>query len=88
MSSRPLTTLDARQGLVLASAVAAVLLWSAIGPTDRLTWLMEVIWVLIGVPLLMLSWKRFPLTRLLYVLIALHCVLLIVGGHYTYAKVP
>ena len=88
MPTRPLTTLNARQGLVLASAVAAVLLWSAIGPTDRLTWLMEVIWVLIGVPLLMLSWKRFPLTRLLYVLIALHCVLLIVGGHYTYAQVP
>ncbi len=88
MPQLPLTTLNHRQGLVLTSAVAAVLLWSAIGPTDQLTWLMEVIWVLIGVPLLMLTWKRFPLTRLLYLLIALHCVLLIVGGHYTYAQVP
>lgn len=66
----------------------ALLLWSAIGPTDRMTWLMEVVWVLIGLPLLWLSYRRFPLTRLLYVLIALHCALLIVGGHYTYAQVP
>ncbi|MBK8066165.1 MAG: DUF2238 domain-containing protein [Rhodanobacteraceae bacterium] len=84
----PTTTLTRAQGTALAASVLAALVWSGIGPTDRLTWIMEVIWVVIGLPLLMLTWRRFPLTRLLYVLIALHCLLLIVGGHYTYAQVP
>ena len=84
----PTTTLTKAQGFALAAAVLAALVWSGIGPTDRLTWVMEVIWVIVGLPLLMLTWGRFPLTRLLYVLIALHCLLLIVGGHYTYAQVP
>ncbi len=83
-----MTSLSRTQGLSLAAAVLAALVWSGIGPTDRLTWIMEVIWVVIGLPLLMFTWRRFPLTRLLYVLIALHCLLLIVGGHYTYAQVP
>lgn len=86
--TRPTTTLSLPQGLALTAAVLAVLVWSAIGPTDRLTWAMEVVWVVLGVPLLMATWRSFPLTRLLYILIALHCVLLIVGGHYTYAQVP
>lgn len=81
-------SLDARAGLSLTAAVGAALLWSGIQPTDRLTWFMEVIWVMVGVPLLLATWPRFPLTRLLYVLIALHCLLLIVGGRYTYAQVP
>lgn len=81
-------SLSRPQGFALAAAVLAALVWSGIGPTDRLTWIMEVIWVVVGLPLLMLTWRRFPLTRLLYVLIALHCLLLIVGGHYTYAQVP
>ena len=88
MNPRPATTLSLPQGLALTAAVLGVLLWSAIGPTDRLTWAMEVVWVVLGVPLLMATWQSFPLTRLLYILIALHCVLLIVGGHYTYAQVP
>ncbi len=81
-------TYSPRHGLALVAAVGALLIWSAIGPEDRLTWLMEVIWVIVGVPLLVFTYARFPLTRVLYVLIALHCALLIVGGHYTYAKVP
>lgn len=81
-------TLSRSQGLALAVAVLAALIWSGIGPTDRLTWIMEVIWVVVGLPLLMVTHARFPLTRLLYLLIALHCLLLIVGGHYTYAQVP
>lgn len=88
MTYRPATTLSARSGLILCAAVLAVLVWSGIGPTDRMTWFMEVVWVLVGVPLLLISYRPFPLTRLLYVLIALHCVLLMVGGHYTYAEVP
>jgi len=83
-----LITLSPRAGLALTAAVLAVLVWSGIGPEDRLTWFMEVIWVIVAIPLLLITYPRFPLTRLLYVLIALHCVLLMVGGHYTYAKVP
>ena len=84
----PQTTLSPRAGLALSAAVLAVLVWSGIGPHDRLTWLMEVIWVIVAVPLLIFTYPRFPLTRLLYILIALHCVLLMVGGKYTYALVP
>lgn len=72
----------------MTALVMALLIWSGIAPVDRLTWIMEVIWVVIGLPLLVATYPRFPLTRLLYVLIALHCALLIVGGHYTYTKVP
>ncbi len=55
---------------------------------DRGTWLMEVLPVLIVVPLLIHTYKTFPLTNLLYVLIFIHCMVLIVGGTYTYARVP
>lgn len=65
-----------------------VLVWSWINPHDRLTWWMEVAPVLIGVPLLVASGRKFPLSTLLLVLLWLHCVVLIVGGHYTYARVP
>jgi putative membrane protein len=61
---------------------------SAIKPHDALTWLLEVLPVLIAAPLLIVTYRRFPLTPLLYVLIALHALVLIVGGHYTYARVP
>lgn len=68
--------------------LAPVFIWSAIGPHDRLTWWLEVAPVLIGVPLILAVRKRFPLTSLLLVLVWLHSVVLIVGGHYTYALVP
>jgi hypothetical protein len=74
--------------LVLLAVVATALVASAIGPTDRLTWWLEVAPVLIAAPLLILSARRFPLTNLLYVLIAIHALILILGGHYTYAHVP
>ncbi len=61
---------------------------SAIEPYDFFTWLLEVLPVLIAIPLLLLTAKRFPLTLLVYWLIALHALILIVGGHYTYAEVP
>jgi len=83
-----IASVDARSGLLLLAGVGATLIWSGIAPTDRLTWLLEVIWVLVGVPILIATWRRYPLTRLLYVLIALHCLILIVGGRYTYAQVP
>jgi putative membrane protein len=65
-----------------------VLLWSAINPKDYLTWLMETLPAMIGFIILLLTRKRFPLTRLLYSLILIHCIILMIGGHYTYAEVP
>src|SRR5574343_998023 len=68
--------------------VAIALVASGIAPTDRPTWLMEVAPVLIALPILIATRQRFPLTDLLAVLIALHALVLILGGHYTYAHVP
>ncbi len=65
-----------------------VLVWSGIAPHDRATWLLEVLPVLIVVPLLMATKRRFPLTPLLYRLILIHAIILMVGGHYSYARVP
>lgn len=67
---------------------SAVLIWSAIAPKDYLTWLLEVFPALIGVIALIATRKTFPLTPLLYGLILLHCIVLMIGGHYTYAEVP
>ncbi len=64
------------------------LVWSSIGPFDRLTWWLEVLPAIIGLVLLALTRHRFPLTPLLYVLILIHSIILMVGGHYTYAEVP
>ena len=72
----------------LLAATLALLVWSGIGPHDRLTWWLEVAPVLFVLPLLVLTARRFPLTRLLYWLIFLHATILVVGGHYTYARVP
>ncbi len=66
----------------------AVLLWSGIGPHDYPTWLLEVAPALIAAAVLWFTRERFPLTRLTYILILIHCIILMVGGHYTYAEVP
>lgn len=68
--------------------LAPILAWSGWAPHDRLTWFLEVAPVLIGVPLILVFQRRFPLSTLLLVLVWLHCVVLIVGGRYTYALVP
>lgn len=65
-----------------------VTLWSYIGAADRFTWWMEAFPVLLGLPLLIVSREKFPLTLLLYCLIWAHMNILLVGAHYTYAKVP
>jgi len=65
-----------------------VLVWSAIHPKDFFTWLLEVLPALIGAGVLWFTRESFPLTRLTYTLILVHCVILMVGGHYTYAEVP
>ena len=77
-----------RLPLALLALVLAALAWSAWEPKDRVTWWLEVLPVLIVVPLLIATRRRFPFTSLLYLLGALHCLILIVGGHYTYAEVP
>ncbi|RLA21213.1 MAG: DUF2238 domain-containing protein [Gammaproteobacteria bacterium] len=77
-----------RQLTFLLAVVIGGLIISGIGPFDHLTWLLEVTPVLIAIPLLLLTAKRFPLTLLVYWLIAVHALILIVGGHYTYAEVP
>ena len=66
----------------------ATLIWSAIAPKDYYTWFLEVLPALIGIIVLALTRTRFPLTPLCYQLILLHCLILMVGGHYTYAEVP
>jgi putative membrane protein len=68
--------------------VLTLLAVTAVNPYDRATWFMEVAPVLVVAPLLFLTRRRFPLTTLLYLLIALHAVVLIIGGAYTYARVP
>jgi len=74
--------------LALLAAVVAALVWSGIEPHDRVTWWLEVLPVLVAAPLLVATARRFPLTPLVYWLIAMHCLVLILGGHYTYARVP
>jgi len=65
-----------------------VLLWSGYQPKDTFTWFLEVLPALIGFVLLVFAHKKFPLTPLLYTLILIHMIILMVGGHYTYAEVP
>jgi putative membrane protein len=65
-----------------------VLFWSAIEPKDFTTWVLETTPAILGFIILAFTRKSFPLTSLCYVLILLHCWILFVGGHYTYAEVP
>ena len=81
-------TRSMRYELVLLVTLLAVLVWSGIGPHDRFTWWLEVAPVLIGVPILIYLFPRFRFTRLVYTLVWVHAVILMVGGHYTYAQVP
>ena len=74
--------------LIWIGIFLSVLAWSAIGPADRLTWWMEVVPALAGFVILIMTRRRFPLTPLLYTLILIHAIILMVGGHYTYADVP
>ena len=74
--------------MVALAIVAAVLVWSAIAPHDRFTWLLEVFPVLIGIPILIYLYPRFRFTPLVTGLIVIHAVILMVGGKYTYAEVP
>ena len=77
-----------RLPLVLVAGVTLVLAWSGFRPADRTTWWLEIFPVLIGAPILLATARRFPLTPLVYGLLAVHAMILMVGGHYTYANVP
>ena len=67
---------------------SAVLIWSGINPNDSFTWLLEVAPAVLALVILTVSRQRFPLTPLLYSLILIHSIILMIGGHYTYAEVP
>ena len=77
-----------RENILLLLVTSLVLTWSGIRPYDSATWVLEVLPVIIVVPLLIATYRQFPLTPLLYRLIFLHAVILMVGGHHTYARVP
>jgi len=65
-----------------------VLIWSGISPKDQFTWFLEVLPAIIGAVLLTVTYNSFRLTSMLYFFILLHCIVLMIGGHYTYAEVP
>ena len=65
----------------------AALIWSVVDPHDYFTWFLEAAPALLGLVLLAATYRRFPLTSLTYTLILIHCVILFIGAHYTYAQV-
>lgn len=73
---------------LLLTLVGVVLVWSLVHPHDYLTWLLEVFPALIGGAIVFATYRRFRLTNLVYTLIAIHAIILMIGGHYTYAEVP
>lgn len=79
---------DSRLLAALGLIVVAALVWSGIAPYERGTWVLEVAPAVIALPILFFTRRRFPLTTLLYVLIAAHALVLIFGGAWTYARVP
>ena len=64
------------------------LIWSGINPKDHFTWFLEVAPAIVGIAILGATFKKFRLTNLTYALILVHCIILMIGGHYTYAEVP
>jgi putative membrane protein len=72
----------------LLAVFVLTFIWSLIGPHDYFTWWLEVFPAVIGFVILIVTYKRFPLTHFLYTLILIHAVILMIGGHYTYAEVP
>ena len=85
MAQRP--RFSATVGAFILIALA-VFVWSAIHPRSRVTWILEVFPAIIGGAILVITYRRFPFTPLVYCLIALHAIVLFIGGHYTYAEVP
>jgi putative membrane protein len=74
--------------LFLSIFFFVVLIWSAIEPKDYFTWILEVTPGIVGFVVLLITYKRFRFTDFIYTMILMHCCILFVGGHYTYAEVP
>lgn len=72
----------------LLGLILLLLIWSAINPFEYFTWFLEILPAVIGVLVLILTFKKFRFTNFVYILIFFHCAILIIGGHYTYAEVP
>lgn len=77
-----------RENIIQLVIFSAVCIWSLINPYDMLTWIMESAPALIALILLIITYKKFRFTGLLYWCILVHCIILFVGAHYTYARVP
>jgi putative membrane protein len=90
LSMTSIGPLDHRNRLPLAllAITLALLVWSGIHPFELRTWALEVFPAVFAIVIILATHKRFPLTPLVLILIAFHCAILIVGGHYTYARVP
>ncbi|MBU7006117.1 DUF2238 domain-containing protein [Phosphitispora fastidiosa] len=77
-----------REHLGLLLIFLAVFVWSGIGPKDYYTWVLEVLPAVIGLIAVIITYNRFRMTNLIYLLICIHAIILVVGGHYTYAEMP
>lgn len=73
---------------ILLAAFLAVFIWSVINPRDLFTWFLEVLPAVIGLVIILATYNRFRLTNLTYVFVWIHAVILVIGGHYTYAEMP
>lgn len=73
---------------ILLSVYAIVLFWSVIQPKDLFTWILEVLPAMIGLVVIIVTYNKFRLTTLVYILICIHSIILMIGGHYTYAEMP
>lgn len=74
--------------LFLINSILIILIWSGINPFDKFTWILEVLPAIIGGFVLIIIYPKFKFTNLVYILIWVHAIILIVGGHYTYAEMP
>lgn len=74
--------------LILLTILGIVFFWSAFAPLERFTWWLEIFPILIALPILFLSYQNLQFTHLAYVLMLVHAIILMIGGHYTYAEVP
>jgi putative membrane protein len=81
--------IDSRRHFFVSLLVifAVVFVWSAINPRDYFVWFLEVLPAVIALPILFITYRKFPLSSLVYILILIHAIILLVGGHYTYAEV-
>ncbi len=79
---------DRKLHLVLLVSLAAVLVWSVVKPFDFFTWILEALIPVVGVLILLFTYRKFRLTNLAYVLIWIHAIILLVGAHYTYSQMP